>query len=630
GNNDFSSSYTYCNTSGCMGFQPGYYTVGKQASDYSSYNSGKDHTTGSGEFFIANSDGKQNSTAWCQTIRVKPRTNYAISAWFSKLYIYSFWGTVDLQFAVNGSKIGSKFTTPSDTGKWTKQELTWYSGNNSSVTLCVFNMSSSAFFSGAFGIDDVSMRECMCNYPASVSKDTTICVGDSAALKASYGNNYIWSPTSTISCSSCQEIIARPKITTNYFVAVTDTSNCLSNAVVKVTVNQKPKAKISGDSIICNGNAITLKATLPGATYYWSNGGTDSFIAVNKAGKYWVEVNVKGCTDRDSFTVKETDLRYSLGNDTALCDGQTLMLKIPKTADTIIWNDGSANTSFMVTKAGKYWATLQTGNCSYTDTIEVTYKPNPVVYLGPDTTLCQGETLTIDAGNNGAAYIWSTGNTSQTIDVKNNGKYWVKVTQNGCSSSDTVNVFFQQPFSVNLGADTSLCEGGIVKLSPKNVSLPNPVYKWQDGSTQEELLVTVAGKYWVYVASGACSATDTINVIYRPKPVPNLGKDISVCADEPVILDAGILADKYIWNTGDTTQTILAKTAGKYFVEATINDCIAADSINVNFLPLPVFDLGKDTVLCEGQTLLLHADVDNVKYLWQDGFVSPYHTVTKA
>ena len=632
GNQDFSSPYTYCNTSNCLGFSRGYYTVGKDASNYSMWLSGKDHTTGSGDFLIANSDGTAGTPVWCQTIRIKPRTNYNISAWFSNVYNYgSFSSPAELCFAINGSKIGSTFFVPSDTGEWKQKEVLWYSGNNSSVSLCIQNMST-ALFGASFGIDDISLRECICNYPATVSNDTTICVGDSASLRASYGTSYVWSPVSTLTCIACQTAYAKPTTigTTNYFVAVTDTSTCISTAIVKVTLNPLPKPKITGDSVICNGNATILKATLANAQYYWNTGGTDSFITVTKPGTYWVEVNVKGCNARDSFKVKEINTKFNLGKDTALCDGQAITLNVNQPGDTITWQDGSHNKSLIVTKTGKYWATLQSGSCSFTDTINIQYKPNPVINLGADVTLCEGEKTDLDAGNPGASYIWSTAEKTQTITVNKTGKYWVQVTNNGCTSGDTININFQAPIKVSLGNDTSLCEGGVVQLKPTDPAWVNPVFIWQDGSTAKDFMVTNPGKYWVYVKSGSCSASDTINVNFKPKPVLKLGKDITVCADEKVILDAGIFADTYIWNTGETTKTIEAKTAGKYSVQAINNGCVAEDTVTVNFLPLPVFSLGNDTALCEGQTLLLHANVPNVTYLWQDSFISPYSTVTKA
>jgi len=76
--------------------------------------------------------------------------------------------------------------------------------------------------------------------------------------------------------------------------------------------------------------------------------------------------------------------------------------------------------------------------------------PLPVVWLGNDTTICaDSETLTLDAGNPGATYLWSeNGATSQSIQFTCSGCFlgvypiWVTV-NNGCSASDTINVNIQ-------------------------------------------------------------------------------------------------------------------------------------------------------------------------------------------
>ncbi len=70
-----------------------------------------------------------------------------------------------------------------------------------------------------------------------------------------------------------------------------------------------------------------------------------------------------------------------------------------------------------------------------------TYR-NPSVELGSDKVLDCGQTATLDAGNPGYNYLWSSGETSQTISVSNAGKFWVKVTSTGgsCVASDTVSI----------------------------------------------------------------------------------------------------------------------------------------------------------------------------------------------
>lgn len=60
------------------------------------------------------------------------------------------------------------------------------------------------------------------------------------------------------------------------------------------------------------------------------------------------------------------------------------------------------------------------------------------VDLGPDSRLPDNETLTLDASNQGATYLWSTGATSQSIEVDSSGLFWVQVSLNGDTQSDTI------------------------------------------------------------------------------------------------------------------------------------------------------------------------------------------------
>jgi gliding motility-associated-like protein len=62
------------------------------------------------------------------------------------------------------------------------------------------------------------------------------------------------------------------------------------------------------------------------------------------------------------------------------------------------------------------------------------------VYLGDEMSLCGQFTVTLDAGNPGATYLWSTGATSQTIDVALAGEYWVQVNNNNCIQNDTISI----------------------------------------------------------------------------------------------------------------------------------------------------------------------------------------------
>lgn len=64
----------------------------------------------------------------------------------------------------------------------------------------------------------------------------------------------------------------------------------------------------------------------------------------------------------------------------------------------------------------------------------------PVVYLGNDTTIYEGQSITLDAGNTGSQYLWSTGDSTQTITVSETGTYSVLVTNACGEDSDTLSV----------------------------------------------------------------------------------------------------------------------------------------------------------------------------------------------
>lgn len=76
----------------------------------------------------------------------------------------------------------------------------------------------------------------------------------------------------------------------------------------------------------------------------------------------------------------------------------------------------------------------------------VNVMPLPVVNLGPDKNICQGETTILDAGPGFKNYLWNTGATTQTIPVNSTGNYMVTVTDmNGCQNSDSIQVTFHAP-----------------------------------------------------------------------------------------------------------------------------------------------------------------------------------------
>ena len=70
------------------------------------------------------------------------------------------------------------------------------------------------------------------------------------------------------------------------------------------------------------------------------------------------------------------------------------------------------------------------GDASY---LNVIVSELPEVDLGDDITIYEGNSVELDAGNQGCTYMWSTGDTTQTIVVMQSGTYEVTVS-NACGS----------------------------------------------------------------------------------------------------------------------------------------------------------------------------------------------------
>jgi PKD repeat protein len=75
-----------------------------------------------------------------------------------------------------------------------------------------------------------------------------------------------------------------------------------------------------------------------------------------------------------------------------------------------------------------------------------------------------------------------------------------------------------QAFNLDLGNDTVICTGDSLVL---NAASSNATYSWQNGSIDSTFIVTSSGTYWVVVTKGACSVTDTVNVITSTCNFPN-------------------------------------------------------------------------------------------------------------
>lgn len=174
------------------------------------------------------------------------------------------------------------------------------------------------------------------------------------------------------------------------------------------------------------------------------------------------------------------------------------------------------------------------------------------------------------------------------------------------------------PSLVNLGYDTSYCVGTSFNLTLDAGTLATS-YAWSDGSTNQTLSVTTAGIYSVLATDGTCYSRDTLQVIENQLPIINLGHDTTFCKGNTLTLNAGHPGALHLWSDGSMNQTFVVDTSGTYTVTVKgLNGCISSGAILVTVNNLPSVNLGVDTAICTGTSLVLDAQNSGATYLWNN------------
>ena len=327
------------------------------------------------------------------------------------------------------------------------------------------------------------------------------------------------------------------------------------------------------------------------------------------------------------FTIDEALLiDVNIGADTTfLCVGETLEIDVTNPAATYLWQDGATDSTYTISASGSYSVTVTNACGVLSDTIDVTYlfEP-PVVDLGSGLILCEGETLTLDASNDFAEYLWSDGSTGPTLTVDSEGLYIVEVT-NACGTTvDEVFVDLIPDATLDFGTDLILCAGDSLLLDATN---ENAGYVWQDGSTNPTFLVTKDGLYAVTLTTPCESLTEEIAVSFIQEMPIELGADTILCPGDTLVLDVTQPGSLYQWQDATTNPVKRITSSGLYSVTVTTPCKIFEDDIDVTFIPPIDFDLGPDTFFCASQILLDASTAGFASYSWQDGNPSPFYFV---
>ncbi len=480
------------------------------------------------------------------------------------------------------------------------------------------------------------------------------------------------------------------EVGSHYVTAMAVVSGCntasMSNSM-NFIIHPAPQVTISGNNVICNGDTAFLTAnatTMPyqpnmpsGLTYSynyaWSDNANTQIDIITAAGLYTVTAtslvtytnhhtnNLPVCTATASVNVISSGANMQIVADrTVICAGEYVTLGanfegfVNENA-SYVWtlvNDNhtqiatTSNITVNPTADTSYALTINAGECSISDTIEILVKATPgtIAVTTEDASICAGTTATITAtpDANAVSYIWYQngieipGATMSTITVTLNEagtyKYTAKgVSANGCISDTVTNkpaeVTVIAAPEVTLAGNNIICNGDNAEITATvtNAAANSTyTYYWSNNpnTSNAKLTTNVGGIYTVTVTNTTnnvnCVATASVEVITNGADLQIIADNTEICEGEHVTLSAnfdGFVNENatYQWRKLSAGSPVVATTANytdfptsnqHYFLTVNAGDCSISDNIWIYVHERPVtpsLNNANPSIACEGQ-----------------------------
>ncbi|MBK9635512.1 MAG: hypothetical protein IPO64_13760 [Bacteroidetes bacterium] len=486
----------------------------------------------------------------------------------------------------------------------------------------------------------------------SLGNDTLLCTGQILTLNQNiFGATYLWNNGSTLSSISISS-------SGTFWLEVTKGS-CSKRDSINVQINSSGiSVNLGPDLPICSGQNILLSQNISGVSYLWSNGSTLNSINISNSGLFWLEVTKGSCTNRDSIVITPSSgLIFNLGNDTTLCNGQTLNLSTNIAGANYLWSNGSTNNSISISSPGIYSLFANIGSCNGIDSINVGFGPadpvtkNPIICYNTSTTLIPSfpTGVTFNWYTNLGVFI-SSGNSFSTPPLTINTTYLVESKSiSGCLSNRVpIPVTILQSPVIS---DRQVCSSGFATLVP--ISPTGTSFRWYNttgpaihiGPTFDIGPVNSNISYFVQSdnGSGCLSSRTLFDVTILNLPASPIINNKNICVGTSTNLSpTGPSSVSFKWYdsiaggnllfTGPVFSTPVLMSSKTYFVESeNSNSCKSARvPVSINVFNYPIFSLGNDTSLCAGQTLTLTQNIAGVSYTWSDGTTNNSITVNTS
>ena len=408
----------------------------------------------------------------------------------------------------------------------------------------------------------------------------------------------------------------------------------------------------------------------PGMTYNWNFGdGTGSTLqnpshTYATSGVYLVTlIVIDNGTCNFSDTVSKQVVVLSNSSDTIpkkhICKGDFTQIGILPTGDpnvtfqwipaTFLSDPNICNPIANPPVTSTYTLLVSNGLC--TDTLRqkvVVYDLD--AYAGNDTTTCGGSiTLTANTAQDANIFHWSTNhnftdwlnsphtNPSFSTNITAPSYFYIMVDNGYCTGIDSVFVGFEvvvDSFNLHNPSCYDSCNGSISAFI--SAGTPPFNYNWSTGDTISVISNLCAGTYSLTITDNNNCVSISSVILQQPDEILSNVQLFNIPCEEACIgiitlnTSGGTPPYSYIWNTGNSTNTISGLCAGTYSVTITDSEyCQMMESYSITvdsiFSHVDVYS-DKDT-LYQGQSTGLHAtQIANCIYSWTpvSGLDNPY------
>jgi hypothetical protein len=257
---------------------------------------------------------------------------------------------------------------------------------------------------------------------------------------------------------------------------------------------------------------------------------------------------------------------------------------------TPTWFDGTHGQSitFTPSSAGDYSVSATLENTTYTDVINISFKPLPTATMTPSgqVLVCGSSNfnLVANSGTN-LTYQWAlNGNTivsgtNATYLPTATGSYTVKVTDSstGCTKTSDVTIL-SSSFVTSPNGTNSFCGSQLltVPLGSSNG------YQWKkdgviiSGATSSTYSATTSGSYTCVITNGSCSSTTSatiLNTTIAPSGTSSQSLAPGSTLNSIIVTGTNIQWYSSLSSSTPLTNTTLLVNGTTYYASQTLNGC---------------------------------------------------------